>query len=366
MAMIMKNMQNIQFTMGASMRNLETNQASFNAIVKNLEAQMGKMAQSLKQNSSKSFPSDIEIRSGRELADSTELQKQAIQETEEKNAEIEKALSSVEMNQEEIKMDNTQKNQEKEEMVPRKLNYSNKPPIYTPPSPFPQRLRKAKLDAQFAKFLDIFKKLEVNIPFVDALAQMSNYEKFMKDIMSNKKKLDLVGTVSLLENYSAIIQTKLPKKLSDPSSFIIPYVIGEQSFKKALCDLGANINVKPLFMANKLNLGEPTSIALSLLMADRSLTYPQGIIKDVFVKVDKFIFSVDFVVLDMEEDKEAPLILGRPFLETVQALINVKDGELTLRVGDDQVKFNLYKNLKFYGDDRATCLRIDSFYTFMR
>ena len=137
-------------------------------------------------------------------------------------------------------------------------------------------------------------------------------------------------------------------------------MIREHTFKKALCDLGANINLMPLSMVKKLNQGEPTPIALSLQMVDRSLTYPQGIIEDVLVKVDKFIFPIDFVVLDMEEDKEAPLILGRPFLATEQALIDVKDGELTLRVGDDQVKFNLYQSLKFFGDDKAICTRIDS------
>ena len=104
------------------------------------------------------------------------------------------------MNQEEIKVDNTQKNQEKEEMVTGKLNSPNKPSIYTPPLPFPQRVRKNKLDAQISKFLDIFKKLEVNIPFSNALAQIPNYAKFMKDIMSNKKKLDSIGTISLSEN----------------------------------------------------------------------------------------------------------------------------------------------------------------------
>ena len=93
-------------------------------------------------------------------------------------------------------------------------------------------------------------------------------------------------------------------------------------------------------MAKKLNLGEITPIALSLQMVDRSLIIPKGIIEDVFVNVDKFIFPVDFVVLDMEEDKEASIILGRPFLTTGQALIDVNYGELTLRVGKDQVKFN--------------------------
>ena len=216
------------------------------------------------------------------------------------------------------------------------------------------------MDEQFSKFLNIFKKLEINIPFADALAQISNYARFMKEIMSNKKKLDLVGKVSLFESCNAIIQRKLSKKLKDPSNFTIPCLIGEHAFKKALCDLGAIINLMPLSVAKKPNLGEPTPTTLSLLMVDRSMTYPQGIIKDVLVKVVKFIFLVDFVVLDMEEDKKVPLILGRPFMTIGQALIDVKYGELTLRMGDDQVKFNWYQNLKISRDDRATCMRIDS------
>ena len=156
----------------------------------------------------------------------------------------------------------------------------------------------------------------LNIPFADALAQMSNYARFMKEIMSNKKKLDSIGTVGLSKSCSAIIKRKLLEKLRDPDSFTIPCVLGEHAFKKALCDLGANINLMPLSVAKKLNLGEPTLTALSLLMADRFLTYPQGIIADVLFKVDKFIFLIDFVVLDMEEDNGAPLILGRPFLAT--------------------------------------------------
>ena len=95
-------------------------------------------------------------------------------------------------------------------------------------------------------------------------------------------------------------------------------------------------------IAKKLNLGELTRTTLSLHIANRSLTYLQGIIEHVLVKVDKFISQVDFVVIDMEEDKKAPLVLGRPFLATKRALIDVENGELSLRVGDNQVKFNLY------------------------
>ena len=98
--------------------------------------------------------------------------------------------------------------------------------------------------------------MEVNIPFVDPLAQMHNYVKFMKEIMSNKRKLEGYGTVSLLENYSPIIQKKFLEKLKDPGSFTIPCVIGEHTFSRALCDLGPSINLIPLSAVKKLNLGE--------------------------------------------------------------------------------------------------------------
>ncbi|KAI3465800.1 hypothetical protein Pfo_022463 [Paulownia fortunei] len=129
---------------------------------------------------------------------------------------------------------------------------------------------------------------------------MPNYAKFMKDVMSRKRRLVEFETINLTEECSAILQKKLPQKLKDPGSFTIPCTIGGSFFDKALCDLGA-------------------------------------IVEDVLVKVDKFIFPADFVVLDMEEDQEIPLILGRPFLATGRALIDVQRGELTLRVNEDEV-----------------------------
>ena len=192
----------------------------------------------------------------------------------------------------------------------------------------------------------MFKKLEVNILFADALAQMLKYVKFMKEIMSNKKKLEAHGTVNLSENYSAIIQLKLPEKLKDLTSFTIPFVIREHTFSKALCDLRASINMMSYLVEKKLDLGEITLTALSLQMVDRLMASPKGIIEDAAIKVDKFIFLVDFVVLDMEEDEKVPLILGRPFLATSRALIDVESGELTLRVKDDKLQLSNYKNEK--------------------
>ena len=97
---------------------------------------------------------------------------------------------------------------------------------HTPPVPFPQRLKKKNQDKQFSKFIEIFKKLHINIPFADALQQMPSYAKFLKEILSNKRKLEDEETVMLTEECSAILQKKLPPKLKDPGSFTIPCVIG--------------------------------------------------------------------------------------------------------------------------------------------
>ncbi|KAJ9538247.1 hypothetical protein OSB04_030980 [Centaurea solstitialis] len=172
---------------------------------------------------------------------------------------------------------------------------------------------------------------------------MPSYVKFLKDIISNKRKIEEHATVALTEECSAIIQNKLPHKLKDPGSFTIPIQIGVSTFGKALCDLGASINLMPLSIFRKLGLGEvqPTNVILQL--ADRSIKYPYGVIEDVLVKVGKFYFPVDFFILDIDEDKEIPLILGRPFLATGGALIDVQGGKLTLRVGDESVEFNVFR-----------------------
>ncbi|KAL5542568.1 hypothetical protein UlMin_010278 [Ulmus minor] len=202
---------------------------------------------------------------------------------------------------------------------------------YEPPIPYPQILLKKKLDNQFDKFLEIFKKLHINIPFAEMLEQMPKYAKFMKEILSKKRKLGDYETVMLNEECSAVLQRKLPQKLKDPGSFTIPCTIGSCNFDKVLCDLGASINLMPLSVFRKLGLGEVKPTSISLQLADRSVKYPRGVIEDVLIKVDKFIFPADFVVLDMEEDREIPLILGRPFLATGRTLIDVQQGKLILR-----------------------------------
>ena len=183
---------------------------------------------------------------------------------------------------------------------------------------------------------------------------MPSHAKFVKEILKNKRKLEDFETVKLKEECSAILLNKIPQKLKDPESFTIPCTIGSINFDKALCDLGASINLMPLSILQKLGLKEPTPSNVTLQLADRSITYPRGVLEDVLIKVDKFIFPVDFVVLDMEEDQQVPLILGRPFLATARALIDVHKGNLILRINDEQVTFNVYKDSQFTSRDN-TC-----------
>ncbi|XP_038976409.1 uncharacterized protein LOC113461320 [Phoenix dactylifera] len=223
------------------------------------------------------------------------------------------------------------------------------PPVepYVPPIPFPQRLKQNKIDQQFEKFLKVFRQLHINIPFADALAQIPAYTKFLKEIISKKRKLEDFETIALTEECSAIIQNKLPPKLRDPGSFSIPCTIGDVDFSRALCDLGASVSLMPLSVSRKLGLKELKPTTISLQLADRSVKYPLGILENVLIKVKKFIIPVDFIVLEMEEDTEIPIILGRPFLATAGAIIDVKNGRLTLKVGEEEVEFNLFEATKY-------------------
>ncbi|XP_070056841.1 uncharacterized protein [Nicotiana tomentosiformis] len=209
------------------------------------------------------------------------------------------------------------------------------PIIAKPPRPFPQRLQKVKDNVAYKKFLDILKQVQISIPLVDILQEVPKYAKYIKEIVANKRKLIVFETVALTEECSSRIQNKLPPKLKDPGSFTIQISIGKHVVGRALCDLGASINLMPLFVFQQLGLGDlrPTMVVLQLV--DRSLASPEGVIEDVLVQVGTFIFPADFIILDYEPDQEVPFILGRPFLATGHAIIDVYEGQMTMRVGDN-------------------------------
>ncbi|XP_075074734.1 uncharacterized protein LOC142162297 [Nicotiana tabacum] len=246
--------------------------------LKNLEIQLSQLATLVSEKIQRPFPSNTEknpkehlkaiaLRSGKELnepyADQSEQQV-----NKGKNVEIPYKLSE----DKEVKK-KEEKNIEKLTLFPVTIT-------------FPQKLKRENLDNQFSKFLEILEQIHINIPFTDTLLQMPSYAKFLKEILS--------------------------------SSFTIPCTLGGIYFEKALCDSVALINLMQFSIFRKLNLGEMKDIGVSLQLADQSTKKPKGIIKNVLIRVDKFIFPVDFIVLEMKECPDEPIILGRPFLATGQ------------------------------------------------
>jgi hypothetical protein len=208
--------------------------------------------------------------------------------------------------------------------------------------PYPHLSKKKEKEAgQLKKFMELFSQLQVNIPFSEAIEQMPLYAKFMKDLLTGRKKPRDGENIALSENCSAIVQKKLLPKLKDLGAFTIPCTIGKVNVGRALCDLGASINLMPLSMMKMLGCGEPKPTKMTLTLVDRSVSHPYGVLEDVLVKVNELLFPADFVILDMEEDDETPLLLGRHFLATGRALIDVEMGKLILRFQNEHVVFNI-------------------------
>ncbi|KAL4308125.1 hypothetical protein GQ457_01G012990 [Hibiscus cannabinus] len=228
-----------------------------------------------------------------------------------------------------------------------------------PPPPFPQRLRKQKYEYQFKKFLDILKQVHINLSLVEAIEQMPNYAKFLKDMVSKRTRLSEFETVAMTEGCMAMLHNRLPPKLKDPDSFTIPCAIGNHYVGKALCDLGASINLMPKSVFQRLGIGKARPTTVMLQLSDISYVHPEGKIEDILVRVDKFIFPADFIVLDCEADEHAPIILGRPFLANGRMLIDCEKGELTIRVNDQQITVNIFKSLK-QPDDPEECQTISA------
>ncbi|XP_050908239.1 uncharacterized protein LOC127121850 [Lathyrus oleraceus] len=178
-------------------------------------------------------------------------------------------------------------------------------------------------------FVELLKQLNITIPFTEAITHMLLYAKFLKEILSNKKKLEDDETVTLNAECSAIIQNNMPHKLKGPGSFSIPYVIGKFVIDKALCDLGASVSLMPLSICGRVKLGELRPKIIYLQLADRSVKYPIGRLENIPVQVDQFFVPTDFIIMDIKEDSNIPIILGRPFLATVGAIIDVKQGKMT-------------------------------------
>ncbi|XP_038896008.1 uncharacterized protein LOC120084188 [Benincasa hispida] len=214
-------------------------------------------------------------------------------------------------------------------------------------APFSRCLMKKNDEQQFKCFLELLRQLNINIPLIEALEQMPTYVKFFKDILTKKRRVGENEVITLTQECNALVSNSLPKKRKNPGSFTVPCSIGGLDVGHALCDLGASINLMSFSIFKKLGISEAQPTFVTLQLADGTIKYPEGKIEDVLVKVDNFIFPVDFIFLNYEVDRQVPIILGRPFLATGKVLINMHKGELTMRVDNQEVKLNVLNALKF-------------------
>nr|GFB71619.1 reverse transcriptase domain-containing protein [Tanacetum cinerariifolium] len=189
--------------------------------------------------------------------------------------------------------------------------------------------------------------MSFEISFTDALTLMPKFASTLKALIGNKEKLSEMARKTMNEHCSAVILNKLPRKLGDPKKFLIPCEFSGMDECIALADLGASINLMPLLVWEGLSLPELTPTCMTLELVDRSVSKPIGIAKDVSFKVGVFHFPADFVVVDFEPDPRVPLILGRYFLKTSRALIDVHKGELTLRIRNEATTYNLDQTVRY-------------------
>jgi len=201
-------------------------------------------------------------------------------------------------------------------------------------------LAKPCLEAQFKKFINTLKKICIKIPFAEALTRMPLYAKFIKKNFSKKKVIEHVETIALSRESSAIIK-KLPPNLGDPGSFSIPCVIESEVIDKVMCDLGASISLLPLSLFNRIGIGELKPTEVTLKLVDRTNIHPVGFIEDIPIEIGGIYIPTNFIVLNMDEDDQVSIILGRPFLATARAMINVMGGMIAFRVSDEMVGFGM-------------------------
>uniref|UniRef100_A0A2N9HZU3 RNA-directed DNA polymerase n=1 Tax=Fagus sylvatica TaxID=28930 RepID=A0A2N9HZU3_FAGSY len=202
-----------------------------------------------------------------------------------------------------------------------------------------------KLDSS-PEILENLRQVRINLPLLHVIKQVPSYAKILKDLCTMKRKHNVKKTAFLTEQVSALIQHNTPPKYKDPGCPTISCIIGDHDIEQALLDLGASVNLMPYSVYLQLGLGEikPTMVVLQL--ADRSVKRPRGVVEDVLVQIDKFYYPVDFLILDTESvvhaNSKIPIILGRPFLATANALINCRNGLMKLSFGHMTLEVNIF------------------------
>ncbi|RDX80565.1 hypothetical protein CR513_38874, partial [Mucuna pruriens] len=332
---LVKAASNLEFQQTMSSSNLQFQQ-NMNATIQDLKTQVGQLANSVSQLQS---------------AGSGNLPSQTIPNPR-GNASVVSLRSGKELQaalQQKPRSTSTESNSDADSQPSRQAS-----PV---PAPFPSRTLSARKPESDEELLKMFRKVEINIPLLDAIKQIPKYAKFLKELCVHKRKkmkggVELGGIVSALtrnDDLTAGTRQTLPKKCRDPGIFSVPCTIGDCTFADAMLDLGASINVMPTSIYKSLNCGDLEPIGMTIQLANRSVVQPLGVLEDVLVQVDELIFPTDFYVLDMEDEtpgKGSTLILGRPFLMTAKTKIDVHVGTLSMEFGDTLVQFNIFEAMK--------------------
>ena len=208
----------------------------------------------------------------------------------------------------------------------------------------------------------------MNIPLLDMIKQVPTYAKFLKDLCTVKRGLNVNKNSFLIDQVSVIIECKTPVKFKDSGCPTISVNIGGTCVEKALLDLGASVNLLPFSMYQQLGLGELKQTTITLSLADRSIKIPKGTVEDVLIQVDKFYYPVDFVVLDTEPvtvgANHVPIILGKPFFATSNAIINFRNGIMQITFGNMTLELNVFhlskKHMQLVEDDCEEVCIIDT------
>ncbi|CAN6476468.1 unnamed protein product [Victoria cruziana] len=194
--------------------------------------------------------------------------------------------------------------------------------------------------------LEMFRAVRINLPLFDAIRQVPAYVRFLKELCTkNRRSRKVPECVMLSEETSSLLQRRLPPKLEDPGAPIIPCVIGHIRVERALLDLGASVEILPGYYYDVFNLEGLKLTSMTIQMVDRSVKAPRGVFEDVLLKIEDFMFPVDFMILDMEgvnAEHQMPIILGRPFLATANACINCRTGVLEISFGDQKLRKNIF------------------------
>ncbi|XP_024018437.1 uncharacterized protein LOC112090704 [Morus notabilis] len=238
------------------------------------------------------------------------------------------------------------------EVVPEKDDPTNVPVKVH----FPQALcPTGKIPEHQSEILEHLTQVKINLPLLHVIKQVPAYAKVIKDLCTIKRKHHVKKTVFLTEQVSAVIDQKTLLKYKDPGCPTISCQIGTHEFSQALLDLGASVNLMPYSVYSQLDLGEIKLTSGVLQLADRSIKKPRGIVEDVLVQVDKFYYPVDFLVLDTQSvvsmESKIPIILGRPFLATANALINCRNGLMKISFGNMTLEVNVFHIAKQPRDD---------------